>query len=105
MRKTACLCLTAAALCLLALPAAAGEAPPPEPAVDLQPVEVLDLDGLQTDDEGECEAPAAAVGTPEPVFLAGEQCGAVVCGKGKYCCNFSCSLCVFHGMSCTQQVC
>ena len=105
MRKTAYLCLTASALCLLALPAAAEQAPQPEPVVDLQPVEALDLDGLQTDDEGECEAPAAAAATPEPVFLAGEQCGAVVCGKGKYCCNFSCSLCVFHGMSCTQQVC
>ncbi len=104
MRKIA-FCLTAAALCLLALPAAAGEAPPPEPAVDLQPVEVLDLDGLQTEDEGECETPAAAAGTPEPVFLAGEQCGGVICPKGTYCCNPTCNACVLFGMSCTQQSC
>ena len=34
-----------------------------------------------------------------------ETCGGVVCGKGQYCCNASCGICVLKGMSCTQQAC
>jgi hypothetical protein len=32
-------------------------------------------------------------------------CGGKVCGKGTYCCNPSCGICVPKGMSCTQQSC
>lgn len=32
-------------------------------------------------------------------------CGGNTCGKGTYCCNASCGICVPKGMSCTQQAC
>jgi len=38
-------------------------------------------------------------------LTAGELCGGVICGRGEYCCNPSCSTCVLIGMSCTQQSC
>lgn len=42
----------------------------------------------------------------EPMGLTiGQQCGGAVCGKGTYCCNPTCSLCLPFGMSCTQEVC
>jgi len=44
------------------------------------------------------EDPAARQG-------AGAACGTATCGKGEYCCNESCSLCVPEGNFCTQQVC
>jgi hypothetical protein len=108
MRRITCLCL-ALVLCSLAVPAFAEQAVEPQAAPQADaaqaelPLELLDADAART----ECDAPQAAAGldTPEPVFLAGEQCGSKVCSKNQYCCNFSCSLCVFHGMSCTQVVC
>lgn len=58
------------------------------------------------------EAPAA-VATPdltapdatEAALVIGQQCGGAICGKGTYCCNPTCSLCLPFNMSCTQQVC
>lgn len=32
-------------------------------------------------------------------------CGGNICGKGTYCCNASCGICVPKGMLCTQQAC
>jgi hypothetical protein len=107
MRRITCLCL-ALVLCSLAVPALAEEAVEPQaaPQVDAVqaelPLELLDAGAGQ----GECGAQAAAgLGTPEPVFLAGEPCGGIICPKGKYCCNPSCNICVLPGMSCTQQSC
>jgi hypothetical protein len=57
------------------------------------------------DAAADCAAPSDAAADAEPLFLAGEICGSKICGKGTYCCNASCSLCVQFGMSCTQQVC
>lgn len=37
--------------------------------------------------------------------VIGEICGGVICGKGTYCCNPTCSLCLPFTMSCTQQAC
>lgn len=75
---------------LLSLPAAAVDAPPADLAAP----------------SAECAAPAAAAPAgDQPLFLAGEICGSRICGKGTYCCNASCSMCVLVGMSCTQQAC
>ena len=35
----------------------------------------------------------------------GAYCGGVTCGLFQYCCNPSCGICVFYGMSCTQESC
>ena len=35
----------------------------------------------------------------------GQNCGGVTCGLFQYCCNPSCGICVYYGMSCTQQSC
>jgi hypothetical protein len=48
--------------------------------------------------------PAAAVADDNETATE-NTCGGVVCGKGTYCCNASCGLCVPKGMLCTQQVC
>jgi hypothetical protein len=108
MRRITCLCL-ALVLCSLAVPALAEEAvepqaAPPVDAVQAElPFELLDAGAGQSG----CDAPQATadLGTPEPVFLAGEPCGGIICPKGKYCCNPSCNICVLPGMSCTQQSC
>ena len=58
-------------------------------------------------------APGAATdATVEPAgalveddAYVGQSCGGNVCGKGQYCCNASCGICVAYGMSCTQQAC
>jgi hypothetical protein len=117
MRKLTVLAL-AVAVALLALPAFAADVPatavPAEPSaaaaqVAVQPQALpLDLAATATDATGECAAPQAtldAAGTPEPEFLSGEQCGAVVCGKFKYCCNPTCNLCLPYGLSCTLETC
>jgi hypothetical protein len=39
------------------------------------------------------------------LIVVGQQCGAVVCGKGTHCCNASCGKCVPPGVECTQQTC
>jgi len=36
---------------------------------------------------------------------SGQNCGGVTCGLFQYCCNPSCGICVYYGMSCTQQSC
>lgn len=41
----------------------------------------------------------------ESELVIGQQCGSTTCGKGTYCCNPSCGICVPPGWSCTQQVC
>jgi hypothetical protein len=81
-----------AAVLFAALPAAADA-----PAALAAPAAV--------DAPADCAPPTEAAGDQEPLFLAGEICGSKICGKGTYCCNASCSLCVQFGMSCTQQVC
>ena len=43
--------------------------------------------------------------TPSPIYAAGQSCGGAICGRGKYCCNPSCSICVPFGWSCTQESC
>ena len=95
MKKTSIPMLALLALALLAaLPALAGEAAAADAGV---PAAAAPAD---------CAAPAAAgSGAEEPLFLAGQICGSKICGKGTYCCNASCSLCVRFDMSCTQQVC
>ena len=100
MRRFVSLCLLAA-LCCLALPAIAEQAVEPQPA---QAEPVLDLFDAESAGS-ECDAPQVAAETPEPAFLAGQQCGGVICGKGTYCCNPTCNACVLIGMSCTQQSC
>ena len=35
----------------------------------------------------------------------GANCGGVTCGAFQYCCNPSCGICVYYGMSCTQESC
>lgn len=97
MRKpsTWMLVLFAAGL-FAALPAAA-EAPADASVALAAPAAV--------DAPADCAAPTAATADQEPLFLAGEICGSKICGKGTYCCNASCSLCVRFDMSCTQQVC
>lgn len=93
MKKHAILSLALFAV-LVALPAAAEEAPVATAGVAAAPA------------PADCAAPTtAAAAGDEPLFLAGEICGSKICGKGTYCCNASCSLCVRFDMSCTQQVC
>jgi hypothetical protein len=87
MKKLAILSLVLFAS-LLGLPAAADEAP-----------------AAATPAPADCAATTAGVAADQPLFLAGEQCGGVICGKGTYCCNPSCSRCVLFGMSCTQEAC
>jgi hypothetical protein len=92
MKKPMTWILALLAAAVLALPAAAGEAPAGDLGLAAAP--------------GGCAAPAAAgPSADEPLFLAGEICGSKICGKGTYCCNASCSNCVPFGMSCTQQAC
>jgi len=50
---------------------------------------------------GACSEPTMA---SDPSAL-GESCGGVICGKGTYCCNPSCGVCVPYGMSCPQVSC
>lgn len=68
---------TTAAPLVTARPAAALVDAPADPAADA------------IDDEGD----------------SANTCGGKVCGKGTYCCNPSCGICVPKGMSCTQQSC
>jgi len=51
------------------------------------------------------ESTAAAEPIDSAFVVAGETCGAVVCGKGTHCCNPTCSTCVPFGVECTQQTC
>jgi len=55
-----------------------------------------------------CESSSAAAtlfGDAARPIGGGQLCGGNVCGKFKYCCNPSCGICVYYGMSCTQQSC
>lgn len=93
MRKTSTWMLVLFAAALFAALPAAADAPA---AVAAPPA---------ADAAADCAAPTDAGAEAEPLFLAGEICGSKICGKGTYCCNASCSLCVRLDMSCTQQVC
>lgn len=99
MRKTSTWMLVLFAAALFAALPAAAEAPAAVAAPDTAAAPAA------SEAPADCAAPAAAAGDQEPLFLAGEICGSKICGKGTYCCNASCSLCVRFDMSCTQQVC
>lgn len=98
MRKTSTWILVLLAAALFAALPAAADSPSAAAASDTAAAPAA------SEAPADCAAPAAA-GDQEPLFLAGEICGSKICGKGTYCCNASCSLCVQFGMSCTQQVC
>jgi hypothetical protein len=87
--KYVILCL--AMLCCFALGSpgrsAASAAPGAATDAPVETVETVETDGVEVE------------------AYAGESCGGNVCGKGKYCCNASCGICVAYGMSCTQQAC
>ncbi len=113
MRKTLFVLVT---LTVLTLGTAVAEEPAASPAQPRQ-----DLQTEQTQPPAEPQAPAqnaeaAAESCPQseslglelspaPILQAGQSCGGAICGKGQYCCNPSCSICVPYGWSCTQQSC
>jgi hypothetical protein len=91
MKKMSHVLLLAAAVVWLAMPSAAS--------------------GLTA--QNSLASPAQALEAAEPLagviigppLPGGEQCGAVICGKGTVCCNPTCNLCLPPDMSCTQEVC
>lgn len=102
MRKIAFLAF-AFALCLVALPGFAAD------AADTEVSDTVTLDQLFAEEvqpeAAEAEATEVAPDGSEPLFVAGDPCGDVVCGKGTYCCNASCGWCRPPGMSCIQIAC
>ncbi|MCP3956838.1 MAG: hypothetical protein GY719_03190 [bacterium] len=115
MRKTMMTLLAAVLITTLGAVAFAEPVPESTPATD-------EAQQAQTDQSTDLAKPAeeqesveadvcsagAAFESPARIIEsagAGELCGGVVCPKFTYCCNPSCSRCVFYGMSCTQESC
>ncbi len=87
-----------------ALPKQDQKAPQAQEPSDPQPAPVPEP--AQADAESCSQPQTLAVElTPSPIFQAGQSCGGAICGRGEYCCNPSCSICVPLGWSCTQQSC
>ena len=100
----------AAALLLVALPTLADSPAAVDGEVTLEQIFAADpptadlADAADATEATEAEEQAIAEGEA-PLFMAGENCGGVVCGKGTYCCNASCGWCRPYGMSCIQIAC
>lgn len=73
-------------------------------ATDPQQAPAQDAAAKDSESCAPAQAPALEL-SPTPVFQAGQVCGGVTCGRGEYCCNPSCNICVPYGWSCTQQSC
>lgn len=72
------LALAAVLVVLIPASAQAAEAAPQAPVLDL----------------------AELLANPEPVEMAGKQCGPVTCAQGERCCNAECGICAPAGGPC-----